>query len=239
MSIQEKIRKIEQDEQMRIKKEEKNAKDFAKKQRDEQEAKWDACKNYEKRTLKYCDKMANSLGIYEGIIELGKKMGKKSEVKNYSPCNYIGKKIQIFEFRDRPEVSIEVDVLHHLRKIDENNTSKEVKEILSKKITDFSIFYSFDEDRDADCEFKSYPDTTPAKLEIEIVDLGHDKFNLKNTSSRYKQYNFEKDNVSAEELREISDTILAHMYIVEKTKGYPYKLHEKVLGEIKEKVFGS
>ncbi len=237
MSIHEKIRKIGQDEQMRIKKEEKNAKDFAKKQRDEQEAKWDACKNYEKRTLKYCDKMANSLGIYEGIIELGKKMGKKSKVKNYSPCNYFGKKIQIFEFRDRPEVFIEVDVLHHLRKIDENNTSKEVKEILSKKITDFSIFYSFDEDRDA-YEFESC-NTTPAKLEIEIVDLGHDKFNLKNTSSKYKRYNFEKDNVSAEELREISDTILAYMYIAEKTKGYPYKLHEKVLGEIKEKVFGS
>lgn len=238
MSITEKIREAKQNkaEEVRI------AEDKERKQREVEKDKDNTFDKYKKRASNYCNNMARSLGIYESIGIIGKEIG-KSESKNYysdpfAYHYYIGKEFQIFD-RQTDDQVIGVDVIHQMRKYGMNATTKEIKDIYSKEVRDFSIFYSFDRDKNIHHPiFRSGPIYIPEKFEIEVVDLGNNRFDLKNTSSDRKEYNFEKNNVSREELREISDTILANMYTEIQEDSFRLTPKKTIFQGIKKKIFG-
>jgi len=129
MSIREKIKKIEQDNQEKAKKEEEIQKEIGIKKRENMLEILNEKDKYNEKILKYCDKMAHSLGIYKSIDELEKEMGKESNVEDYYAYEYTGKKFQIFEWINWREVLIEVDVVHRQKKYNSDNTSEEVKKI--------------------------------------------------------------------------------------------------------------
>lgn len=223
MSITEKIREFDENRNKEIRKAMNSEKEESKREK----AIKSVFYKYEKRALNYCNNMARSLGIHEAVDVLGKKIG-NSKLGEYVPPHYfnypdcfgsrrydIGKKFQIFDRQTGNQV-IGVDVRHQMIEHSAvyNATVEEIKNIYSKEeIKDFSIFYSFYSDEVINTPVRRGGSIDiPDKFEIEIVDLGNNRFDLKNTSSDRKEYNFEKNNVSREELREISDTILANMY---------------------------
>lgn len=230
MSVKEKIEQVEYKiEEIRELKERK-AKELAEKNKINMMAVGKEYNNYIKRALEYCNNIGLSFGIYEGMNTIAKKMETKSSVRirnsdsspdRFSGKKYIGKKCEV-DGQTRGDV-INVNILHKERQYGDDWQVK--LEGYSKDITDFSIIYYFDNNSNPHCAFFRYDNYHPVKFEVKFVDLSNGKYDLKREEREYDWLNFEKKNVSTEDIKEISDTILANMYLGSKTD--PYRNTEK------------